>query len=481
MSDLFTLVEPGFDKAPNSTALISPQGQAVSYDRLRLNIEAFCTRAYQCGVRGGDHVCVEVNNPAIVITLALALSRLGAVLIGGRPHRHLQSEGLRVDCLIADTVRPGTEVKTIHFDPTWSAKSTQPVAVPVAGLEELDPTATILGSSGTTGQPKFMAFPLKLVQQRLNDNDLVHGTDYLRRLITFGILTPFGLEIVLRTLRSGGLVAWPVDNPNRTLDRINEFGLEEAFATPGVLAELAHSQKVNPRDLGTFRRIVSGGSLLSPELARLVKAQLASTLINLYGSSELGPTACIELRDNSFVPGIAGKPVDWIKVAIVEESGRPVPNGRDGIIRLEASEDRMLNGYLNPGGDGLSRFDGRRFIPGDTGYLDASGQLVITGRISDLINTGGNKVAPTIFEGIASKIRGVRACAAVAVPNADGFDDVGLVIVRKCGFDKNEVKQRLEARFGTTARLRFAYSETIPLNENGKPDRIALRGFFENA
>jgi fatty-acyl-CoA synthase len=463
--DLFQLVQPGFEAAPLNPAIITPHGQSVTYKKLHLTIQSFCERLEEAGVIPGNRVTTDIRNPSVVIALVLALSRLGAVYIAGSTPRGIQKAGITVDVVVSDTIRPRGNVKEVLLTQAWSATNGR-MSKSMTGFSDENAIAAILASSGTTGTPKFMAFPVSLIRQRLDDHDTVHGQGRSKCLITFGLNSPFGLELSLRVLRLGGMIAWPVESALQTLQQVAAHGVTEIYAAPGTLAELAHQQRRSKFDLSSLTRIVTAGSGIASWQVELARQNLAPVILNEYGSSELGPVSCIEIGTASETPGTVGAPAPWIDVRVDASSGK---------LLLKGEGNRLPENYLNTCTDKTMASQDGWFVPGDTGYLDEMGRLVITGRDNDLINTGGNKISARVLEETISTLPGIDACAVLPIPNEYGYDDIGLALVCTTGHDKDHLRRQLSASYENTAKIRILYLNELPKLAGGKTDLQTLK------
>ncbi|MEM7634920.1 MAG: class I adenylate-forming enzyme family protein [Pseudomonadota bacterium] len=459
--DLFELVRSGFETDPDQPALVTPHGQLVSYSKLADAVGSFSSHLLHHGVKPGSQIALEINNPAVFIALALAISRVGAVYLGGVSTKQLKREGINIDAVVADSIRPRGPEKEILFTQAWVEKCGHPIPA-APGLADEQSLAAVLASSGTTGRPKYMAFSLSMIQKRLWDHDEVHGNGSARCLITFGLSSPFGFELALRTLRLGGMITWPAESAQRTLEQISRHKIDEVYAAPGTLAELVYQQRKSECDLSSLKRVVTAGSAVSRSHAELARRYLAPDILNEYGSSELGPVACTCSTAETMEPGVVGVPAPWIEVQIEDPGGE---------VRFRSKGQRLVDGYINTSAqDEVSAFRDEWFIPGDTGFIDNQRRLVITGRSADLINTGGNKVSCEIIRAAVEKLPHVKACVAIPVCNNEGYDDIGLVVVPVAEFDKDGLVTFMADTFENTASLRILTVPRFPLLRSGKTD-----------
>ncbi len=470
--DLFQLVRCGFEIDPAASAIITQHGQSVSYARLQQTVTAFSLKLLDGGVGPGDQVAVDIQNPAARLALVLAISRVGGVYVAGAGPAAVVSNGVSLDAVVTDRVRPPGGIKELLFDQTWSADNVSAAERDLPRYSDNTATAMILGSSGTTGMPKFMPFTLSMVAQRLDDKDHLHGSERLKRLVTVLPVAALGVELALQSLRSGGTLAWPVNSADETLQFVSEHQFEEIFTTPVLIGELAHAQANSGHDLSRLSRIYMAGSGISAARAKLARDALETRVFHLFGASETGSCTMIELTDDGPGPGVVGKPMPWLKVNILDETNQLVQAGESGRVSIAAGDERAVRAYL--GHDDGSTLQDDWFFTGDLGFINKQGELVISGRVSEVINTGGNKIAPETIEALAETVAGVVAAGAVGIPNAEGFDDIGVAVITDDRFVEADLIRRLRHGLAGTMEIKLQKLASLPTNTGGKLDRSRL-------
>ena len=208
---------------------------------------------------------------------------------------------------------------------------------------------------------------------------------------------------------------------------------------------------------------------LLDDARRLVTPHLVLTCRN----SEIGAVANMPYEPDDFAPGRVGRPFDDLDLAIVDEGGEPVAAGTEGYIRMRRENVVAEAEYLNTDGAGGERFDDGWFYPGDLGYLDADGMLVISGRDDNVINIGGNKFSIEVIESEIEAKENCR-CAVIRGNGDDDGEDLALVV----SADGKVAPQRI-ARFAGKRfpRLEFAAiyeMEELDLTESGKPGEYPM-------
>jgi oxalate---CoA ligase len=144
---------------------------------------------------------------------------------------------------------------------------------------------------------------------------------------------------------------------------------------------------------------------------------------------------------------------------------------------LRSAGPNVTSGYVNNPSANATAFCGDWFRTGDQGYLDAEGYLFITGRLKELINRGGEKIAPREIDEVLLAYPGVRQAVAFAVPHPSLGEDVAAAVILKDGGTVNEAALREFALnrlppFKVPNRIIFV--DDIPKGPTGKLQRIGL-------
>ncbi|GAC1409258.1 MAG: long-chain fatty acid--CoA ligase [Burkholderiaceae bacterium] len=149
-----------------------------------------------------------------------------------------------------------------------------------------------------------------------------------------------------------------------------------------------------------------------------------------YGLSETSPSATCNPADTNEFNGTIGLPMPSTEIAILDDSGRPVPIGESGEIAIRGPQ--VMVGYWNRPDETAEAMtvDGF-FKSGDIGVMDARGYTRIIDRKKDMILVSGFNVFPNEVEGVVAAHSGVLECACVGVPDASTGEAVKLFVVRK--------------------------------------------------
>lgn len=273
-----------------------------------------------------------------------------------------------------------------------------------------DSLGFVLFSSGTTGVPKGVMHSYATIGAEVYD-----FADQLDLLRDGHLLQPFplghiggiaGLFICVSMGRDmTQLNSW---NAAAAADAIDRYGVTGSGTSPYFVQTLLEERERRGTGLETLRALESGGGRVGRELVYRA-ARLGLRLSRRYGSTE-HPTAathhaCDPLEQRAESDGF---PLNGTR--IVGPNGRNLPAGSDGEVLLAGPEQAL--GYLS--GDTSSFVDGEWFRTGDVG-LTGTGELVITGRIKEIIIRGGENISTSEVEQLLQEHPGIAEAAAIGV------------------------------------------------------------------
>ena len=246
--------------------------------------------------------------------------------------------------------------------------------------------------------------------------------------------------------------------------------ITHAVVTPGMLAAiLAAPNDAFPRN-NTMQLAVSGGAMSRTQLDQ-AKARITPYLFNDLGSTEAGTVAFTPLdtpedqRWHRLVPGRM--------VEIVDESGRPVPTGEIGRVRVSIAGGPTS--YLNDETATRAFFKDGFFYPGDLAVMRSDGRMALQGRITDVINVQGNKISPAPIEERLGEFFGVSGVCLFSIQNDSGEEEIHLVVETPTPIDSERLNAAINQELRGFQRARFHFVATLPRNEMGKVLRQAVR------
>lgn len=343
--------------------------------------------------------------------------------------------------------------------------------------------ALFLLSGGSTGLPKLIA--------RTHD-DYWYNVRQTAEVCGFGPDTVYlaalpiahnfalGCPGVLGTLACGGrVVVTPSPQPERAFALIEQERVTVTSLVPAVLRRWLSAAESPTADLSSLRLVQVGGSVMSAALARQVKPRLGGALQQVFGMAE-GLIVCTRPGDpDDIVTTTQGRPVSrHDEIRIVGADGYPVPAGAAG--ELLARGPYTIRGYYAaPEHNARSFTEDGWYRTGDLVRMHPSGNLVVAGRVKDVINRGGEKIAADDVEFLVRGLPGVKDASAIGLPDVELGERVCVCVIPEAGsvhsleVIRQSFKQRGVADFNAPEFLELFGS--FPLTPIGKVDKAALR------
>lgn len=497
---LVDLLRTGPDERP---ALLEVSGRGLTWGELRGHLGGVAAALAARGVRPGDPVAVIMPNGPDLAAAFLACALGGAAAPLNPAYREdeldfylgdLEPKALLVATGLETPVRRVAQARGVAVIEV--APGSEPggftldgAPVPPAALPEVSPDAValFLHTSGTTARPKGVP----LTQRNLATSataiarTLGLGPDD-RALAVMPLFHIHGLvATVLAPLAAGGaLVATPGFEATRALGWLASTGATWTSAVPTMLQALA-ARAEGPdlaavRAAGRLRLVRSSSSSLAPATFAALEAALGVPVVESYGMTEAAhQMASNALPPGERRPGAVGRALPehgGPEVAVRDEDGQlHVRAGRGEVVVRGAS---IFAGYhRNPEATRAAFVEGGWFRTGDEGVLDEHGVLTLTGRLKELINRGGEKIAPREVDEALLAHPAVQQAVAFAVPEPELGEEVHAAVVLRAGHAATEdalrqhVADRL-AYFKVPRRVHLVAA--IPLGPTGKLQRIGL-------
>jgi long-chain acyl-CoA synthetase len=324
---------------------------------------------------------------------------------------------------------------------------------------DLDQTAVILYTSGTSGVPKGVELTYGNLQS--NCDDLVEAVhlDHHDRMLN--ILPPFhvfGLTAcVLMPVRVGASVfAIPRFQPASAVKAIHEEKVTILLGIPSMYNAIARLKSVPDNAFASVKLAMSGGEPLPATVADRFEERFGVKLRQGYGLTETSPVISL-CTVEATKDGSVGQLVRSVECRIADDDGNALAAGEEGEIQVKAPS--VMKGYYNRPDDTAAVLDADGwFHTGDIGRFDNEGYLYITGRKKEMMIVGGENVFPAEIESVLAQHPGVAEAAVIGVPHESrGEVPVAFVILNESGKDENVDAKAIRA----FARKRLA-SHKVP-------------------
>jgi amino acid adenylation domain-containing protein len=350
--------------------------------------------------------------------------------------------------------------------------------------------AYVLYTSGSTGTPKGVAVEHRQLAWHLSCVDRVLFGDRVR---SCPFLTPPTFDAFLKqalTPLLRGEAVWGPDGGAAALD------------PPALLADLSQRRRVGINctptlwravldeiersglavDLSGITRIFLGGERLSPELfARTAMALPGAEVWNVYGPTE----ATVNVTAVRLVQGgpvVLGRPLDGVRVHLLDRRGHPVPPGMAGEICVTGAG--VARGYLGRPDRTAERFvpdpfspepGGRLYRTGDLGRLTPRGDLELLGRTDHQVKIRGFRVELGEIEARLERHPEVREAAVMVQEEGVAVRLIAFVVPERGALSALDLRSTLrEALPEHMVPAAFVVLDRLPRLSNGKVDRRAL-------
>jgi acyl-CoA synthetase (AMP-forming)/AMP-acid ligase II len=485
---------------PDKIALVINE-RPTTYSELYEQARRLVFTLERQGVKSGDHLGVILGNCQEFVLMMLAALDMGLVLVP-LPHS-LEPQAIRKGLAATDTrhvVAWHSILKRLlddGFDPAegmalavggdapgcygFGDAGAPPEDFQLGRFGDMTTRPFILTmTSGSTGDPK----PIVLTQQTKifrADNairlyDLTADDVILAATPLYHSLAE---RLVLLPLILGGTsVVMPTFSPQLWLDTVNRWKATFTIAVSSQLTQILSLLKQKSGFDNTLRCLVSSSALLDASSKMELIESLQCEFHECYGASEISSVTDIGPEHSLSKLDSVGRAVKSADIKIIGRDGVELPLKEIGEICV--STPMLFSGYYKRDDKTREAMIGEYFRTGDLGWMDEDGFLYFTGRLKEIINTGGINVYPKDIEEVLLRIDGVEECVAVPYPDEQlGEKVVALVVLTPESALTPKKIQRMAAMqladFQVPRLVEIV--KELPKNEMGK---IIRRRFYEN-
>src|SRR5579859_86887 len=333
----------------------------------------------------------------------------------------------------------------------------------------------MLYTSGTTSRPKGV--PRRHRAERAAGLAHVAQNLYRRGECTLGVMPLYHTmgvrSLIAMSLIGGTFVCMRRFDPQAALSLIASERVTNLYLVPTLYHDLVHCDAFVQADISSVAKLgFAGAPMTDGLLQKLAQTFRPDLFVNHYGSSEIY-TFTIE-QDAAAKPGSAGKAGINQQVKVVKLNAVSVDKvadvGEEGEVVALLAGDESFEGYWRrPDADARALRDGWYFT-GDTGCVDQDGDLFVTGRVDDMIITGGENVSPVEIESCLSLHPAVLEVAVVGLPD-ERWGKVVTAFVKR----SHPVSEQDLDKFCRTSGLadfkrprRFVFVDALPKSPVGK-------------
>jgi oxalate---CoA ligase len=341
-----------------------------------------------------------------------------------------------------------------------------------------DAPAFILQTSGTTGEPKLIPYSHRNLLATVARVQGWFGLTPADRCLSAGPLYySHGLKVTLfAPLMTGGSTAFPLDSLR--LDMAEWFGALAPtwYSAAPTLHRYVLDKAMLPGAFSAhiLRFVVSGGAPLPHNVLTGLKDALGVPVLEHYGTSETAQISANLPGSGAARPGTCGIPPKGI-LMIAREDGSEADAGERGEVRVRGPT--VMSGYLDAPELNRLAFTRGWFRTGDVGSLDEDGFLTLHGRETELINRGGEKIAPAEIDEALMRHPAVLEAAAYAVQHPRLGQDIAAAVVLRPGsaVSQDDLRAFLATQLADfKVPRRIVFQDELPKGPTGKVQRLKL-------
>lgn len=502
---LWELLERRVDATPDALLAVDEDMRTLTFAEFWSEAELAAAGLAAAGVASGDVVTWQLPTWIEALVLTAALSRLDVVqnpvlptyrtreldvitaqagtslLVtpsrwNGFDHEEMATDVARrhgaMRVLVADRALP-------QGDPTSLPE------LPLAAVPDEQPVRWLFATSGTTAEPKVVQHTdATLLAAARGMSGRLGLIPHDRNALVFPVTHIGGIVWLLAALDSGcSNILCESFDPERTVEVLGREGVTLAGSGTYFHQTYLRQQRAQLHPIFPDVRAFPGGGAPKPAgLVAEIRSAFDVPVLSGYGSTEAPIVTMASLTDrDDELARSEGKATPGVEIRIIGADGRIVDPGGEGEIRVRAPQ--MMRGYLDPALD-LEAFDDDGFFrTGDLGRLDELGNLVVTGRVKDVIVRKGENVSAKEVEDLLALHDKIADVAVIGLPDPDSGERVCAVVqvVGDEGVSFDEVIIHLRDRGLMTQKLpeQLEIVDALPRNASGKVLKHVLRDEFK--
>ena len=480
-----------------------------SFEDVRANSNKMANVFKNAGIGRGDRVMLVLKKHYEYWFAAIALHKLGAVMI---PATHMltvsdfvyriKAAGIKA---VVSTPQDGVPERIKKaLEQTGAKAKLWNVRTAAEGFENLseamesasgsferietsvnDPMMLYF-TSGTTGYPKGVihdhSYPLAHIVTAKYWHRAEDGGLHFTVAETGWAKASWG-KLYGQWLVGSAVMVYDFDNfdPKQLISVINRYSVTSFCAPPTVYRYLV--RKGIP-EMPSLRHATTAGEMLAPEVFRKFKERTGLELCEGYGQTET-TLLMANFAGSKPVEGSMGVTSPLYNIELRGKHGEPVPQGAVGEVVIVPPENGKQPGVFCAYLDNEEQYNhvwrGGVYHTGDAAYMDENGLYWFHGRFDDIIKTGGFRVGPYEVENVLTEHPAVAECSVIGVPDALRGQAIKAVIVLGSGYEPSrelelEIKEFCNSRLAEYKWIRLVeFVDEMPQTISGKIRKSVLR------
>lgn len=492
-----------FEKHKDNEALVYVEDNSrYTYEKLNYEVEMIAKSFISIGVKKGDHIALLSSNSPEWIIIFLATLKIGAVSVclnvsateEELDYMLKQSESTILIVSDKDMIEKVDLEKFNYLKITLKMKSLFNLGYIVSRMESVsnekflevindvssEDIATILYTSGTTGNPKGIMFTHKAVLNgpiSFGKNYKYTSRDKILVALPLNHILGGKYTAILGLLFGSTIILMKKFQTIVALETIEKEKCTGFHGVPTMYQYLINNCR--SYDLSSLRVGMIAGAVSSCTLMKEIMEHLhILELSNTFGQTEtLGVTQTPINDKNDPKINTVGKPVEYVQIKICDiKNGKELPPNTEGELCVK-SPYCMVGYYNNP--IATSATVKEEWVhTGDIGFIDEEGYLSIKGRLRDVIIRGGENISPTDIENHLIKHPNIETAVVVGIPDENlGEEIVAFIKVKKaCFLSKEDIFAFLSGKLSKYKYPKYIeFIDVFPLTSTGKIKRTPLK------
>jgi acyl-[acyl-carrier-protein]-phospholipid O-acyltransferase / long-chain-fatty-acid--[acyl-carrier-protein] ligase len=353
------------------------------------------------------------------------------------------------------------------------------------GSHKPDDLATVIFSSGSTGEPKGVMLSHRNIAA--NADAMVQAIDARARDRILGVLPLFhsfgytvGMWVPLQV--GASIVYHPDPRQGRVIGKSCREQQCTIFVTTPTFLRF-YLKRSEPGDFSSLRLLMCGAEKMPPSLAKEFQEKFGVLPMEGYGCTELSPAAVANVPDREMdgfrqighKPGTIGQPIPGVAARVVDpETLQDLPPGQEGLLLVYGPN--VMVGYIGKPELTKEVIRDGWYVTGDLVRMDEDGFITITDRLSRFSKIGGEMVPHRKIEEELESILGTdeRKCVVTSVPDAGKGERLVVLHLPLNGVTPAELRKKLEEKglpnLWLPRERDFIAINELPLLGSGKLD-----------
>jgi acyl-CoA synthetase (AMP-forming)/AMP-acid ligase II len=477
-----------------ATAVEVPGGPSLTYAELREAVATAADQLARLGLGRGQRIGLVLPNSAETIIMFLAAARVGTAAPLNPAYKEeefrfylddIEAAALVVPPGRAEAARRALPEGAALIEAQLDARNRvrlESAAAPNGGrgaqAPRPDDVALVLHTSGTTSRPKQV--PLRHRNLAYSAGNIAATYKLQPDDVALCVMPLFHIHGLMASTMATFATGGTVVVPSGGFDAMRFWPAAEAggatwySAVPTIhqMLLLRHRGE-RPTGARKLRFIRSSSSALSPEVMRRLESGFGAPVLEAYGMTEAShQMASNPLPPRERRPGTVGVQTG-IEISVMDDHGRLLERGDRGEVVIRGRS--VIDGYVNNPEANAKSFTDGWFRTGDQGVIDADGYLSLIGRLKEMINRGGEKIAPREIDDVLLQHPAVAEAVAFGSPHPSLGEEVTAAVVLKAEATEKELiafaRERL-ADYKVPRKLIVV--DAIPRTATGKIQRRAV-------